>query len=193
MSLNRREGIIAASALILGAGGMAFGLTAFGGGQMNDRIVRDAIMAHPEMLPEAMAALQQREMTKLVNQNRARIETPFGGAWEGNPKGDVTLVQFFDYACGYCRASLPDIDRLLATDKDLKIVYREMPILGEPSNAAARASLSVAQQRANYAAFHRALYAAGRPTADTIAAAAVTAGMTGKRGDMTAVDQEVAS
>ena len=100
MSLNRREGIIAASALILGAGGMAFGLTASGGGQMNERIVRNAIMAHPEMLPEAMAALQQREMTKLVNLNRALIETPFGSAWEGNPKGDVTLVQFFDYACG---------------------------------------------------------------------------------------------
>ncbi|MEP6784872.1 MAG: DsbA family protein [Sphingomonadales bacterium] len=128
-----------------------------------EKIVHDYILEHPEILPQAMERLQDRENTKAVEANRKLIETPFEGAWEGNPDGDVVLVQFFDYACGYCRASLPDIDRLLREDPKLKIVYREMPVLGPDSEAAARLSLSIATTKQNYGRFHRALYGNGRP------------------------------
>lgn len=141
-----------------------------------EQIVREYILSHPEILPEAMSNLEARESKKVVDENRARLEKPFGGAWEGAADGDVTLVEFFDYACGYCRASLPDIDRLLSEDKKLKIVYRELPILGPQSLEAALTSLAVAQQ-GNYGTFHRALYQAGRLTPQTIAQAAEKAGI----------------
>lgn len=179
MSFNAREGMIAGAALILGAGGIAFAFTAGGlGGQAGvEKTIRNYIMAHPEILPEAMAALQSRETKKLVDANRVQIETPFGSAWAGAKDGDVTLVQFFDYNCGYCRTALPDIDRLLAEDKKLKIVYRELPILSEASDVAARASLSVAQAGGNYMAFHRALYGLARSDTSEINAAALRAGV----------------
>ncbi len=140
-----------------------------------EKIVREYILTHPEILPEAMANLQAREMKQLVAQNRKAIETPFAGAWEGAADGDVTLVQFFDYACGYCRTSRPDVARLLAEDSKLRVVYREVPILGPESEAAARASLAVAQQ-GNYSAYHAAVYDAGRPDAASISDAITKAG-----------------
>ena len=141
-----------------------------------EKIVRDYILDHPEILPEAMQRLQAREVAKAVNANRQRIETPFAGAWEGAANGDVTLVQFFDYNCGYCRAALPDIDRLLKEDPKLKVVYREFPVLGPESEEAARASLAAAKAN-KYAAFHRALYAGGRPDARAVEKAAKDLGI----------------
>lgn len=143
-----------------------------------EQIVREYILSHPEILPEAMKNLETRENKKAVDANRKAIETPFGGAWEGAADADVTLVEFFDYNCSYCRASLPDIDRLLAEDKKLKVVYREMPILGPESLEAAFVSLAVAQQPGtNYGAFHRALYKAGRLSNSSIEDAAQKAGL----------------
>lgn len=127
-----------------------------------EAVVRDYILEHPEILPEAMERLQARETGKAVAANRAIITTPYEGAWEGARDADVTLVEFFDYACGYCRASLTDIDRLLREDPKLRIVYREMPVLGPDSEAASHLSLAVAKT-GRYAQFHRALFAAGRP------------------------------
>ena len=141
-----------------------------------EKIVRDYILEHPEILPEAMQRLQEREIGKAVAANRAAIETPFAGAWEGAEKPDVTIVEFFDYNCGYCRASLPDIDRLLKEDPGLRIVYREFPVLGPDSEAAARVSLAAAKA-GKYPAFHRALFAAGRPDAATVAKVARSLGI----------------
>jgi protein-disulfide isomerase len=163
-------------AALLGAGGAVLAVNAMDKPQpVNtadkaaiEQIVREYILTHPEILPEAMSNLEARESKKVVDANRAQIETPFAGAWEGAADGDVTLVQFFDYACSYCRASRPDVDRLLAEDKKLKIVYRELPILGPQSLDAALASLAVAQQ-GNYGEFHKALYKAGRITPQIIA------------------------
>ena len=163
-------------AALLGAGGAVLAVNATDKPQpVNtadkaaiEQIVREYILTHPEILPEAMRNLEARESKKVVDENRARIEKPFAGAWEGASDADVTLVEFFDYACSYCRASLPDIDRLLSEDKKLRIVYRELPILGAQSLDAALASLAVAQQ-GNYGAFHRALYKAGRLTPQIIA------------------------
>lgn len=127
-----------------------------------EKIVREYIVKHPEVITEAFQELERRELAKAVAANRAAIETPFAGAWEGAKDADVTLVQFFDYNCGYCRAALPSIDKLLAEDKKLRVVYREFPVLGPDSENAARVSLAAAQA-GKYAVFHRAVYAAGRP------------------------------
>lgn len=141
-----------------------------------EQIVREYILEHPEILPQAMEKLQQKRMSAAIDDKRSVIETPYRGAWEGAKDGDVTLVEFFDYACGYCRASLPDLARLVREDKGLKVVYRELPILSEESGAAARVSLLAAEQD-KYMPYHRALYEAGRVTRDTVLASAQKAGI----------------
>lgn len=127
-----------------------------------ERIVHDYLLAHPEIIPEAMTALQSRDATRLLAANRAAVETPFPGAVAGNPKGDITLVEFFDYACPYCRAANADVKRLIAADAQLRVVYREFPVLSEASGEASLAALAAARQ-GRYAAFHDALFeTAGR-------------------------------
>ncbi|WP_445193852.1 DsbA family protein [Sphingomonas sp. Tas61C01] len=155
-----------------------------------ERVVHDYVLANPEIIPQAMQRLQERESGKLVAANRAAITTPFGSAWSGNPKGDVTVVEYFDYNCGYCRASLPRIADLLARDRGIRLVYRDMPILAETSRDAARASLTAAQQ-GKFQAFHDALYAAGPVSAQTIAAASARAGVSGAA-DPATIDSEIA-
>ena len=97
-------------------------------------------------------------------------------SWKGAAKPDVTLVEFFDYACPYCKASNPTIDRLMQEDKGLRVVYRELPILGPDSVTAARLSLE-ASKLGRFAKFHDTLWATGRPAPDTNAAAAKAAGI----------------
>lgn len=126
-----------------------------------ESIIHDYLLAHPEIIPEALQVLEQRQQAEAINANRKAIETPFGHEAEGNPHGDVTLVEFFDYNCGFCRASVADVTRLLAEDKMLRVVYREIPVLGAESDNAAVVSLSIAQHNANWGAFHRAVYASG--------------------------------
>ncbi|BAV64728.1 DsbA family protein [Sphingobium cloacae] len=141
-----------------------------------EQIVRDYILEHPEIIPQAIEKLQSRRMESIIEASRGALETPYAGAWEGAAKGDVTIVEFFDYACGYCRASLPDLTKLVSQDGNLKIVYRELPILSEESSVAAKVSL-LAAERGQYMPFHRALYDAGRVTRDTIIASAAKVGI----------------
>ncbi|MDX3885551.1 MAG: DsbA family protein [Sphingomonas sp.] len=133
-----------------------------------EAIVHDYILAHPEIIPEAMEKLQGRQTAQLIEANRKALETPFAGAWAGARDGDVVLVEFFDYSCGYCRQSVADVDRLIKEDPKLKVVFRELPILGDASDAAAKVSLSAARQGAFYP-FHLKLYNSGRPTPAAIA------------------------
>lgn len=141
-----------------------------------ERVVHDYLLANPQIIPEAMQRLQERESGRAVAANRARVETPYRQAIMGNPQGDVTLVQFFDYNCGYCRASLPTIEQLVKRDPKLRVVFRELPILAEESRDAARASLAAAAQ-GRFAAFHEALYAAGPVSTQSIAATARATGV----------------
>lgn len=141
-----------------------------------EAIVRDYILEHPEILPQAMEKLASKRMGAVIDQNRSVIETPYAGAWEGAAKGDVVLVEFFDYACGYCRATLPEIAKLVAQDSNLKVVYRELPILSEQSADAAKVSL-LAAEKGQYMPFHRALYGAGKVTRDSIFGAAAQVGI----------------
>lgn len=142
-----------------------------------EEIVRNYILNNPEILPEAMKRLQARETGQLVSRQRPALETPFKGAWAGAARPDVTLVMFTDYSCGYCRASAADIDRLLATDKKLKVVWREIPILGRGSETAAHAALTAAGQ-GRYLDFHRRLFASGPPDDASVARVQKEAGVT---------------
>src|SRR6476469_5563833 len=153
-----------------------------------EAIVREYILAHPEILPEAMSRLQARETASAIAANREQIYKPYGSAWEGAADADVTIVQFFDYDCGYCRRSLPDIDRLLREDKRLRIVYREFPVLGPGSEVAAKLSLAAARG-GNYSAFHRAMYAAKDLTQAEIDKVAARYGV--KPSDEPAVQREI--
>lgn len=132
-----------------------------------EAIVRDYILEHPEIIPQAIERYREKQSEGAYAANKAALETPFASAWAGNPKGDVTLVMFSDYACGYCRTSVPHVDRLLADDPKLKVVWREIPILGPGSEIAAKASLAAAQQGA-FREFHEKMFAAGRPDGDKV-------------------------
>ncbi len=140
------------------------------------RVVRDYVAANPELVSDAIQTLRDRETGRLISASRSAIETPLGSAWAGNPKGDVTVVEYFDYNCGYCRAILPVVDELVRTDPKVRVVYKELPVLAQSSRDAAEASIRAAEQ-GKFPRFHQALYAAGPVTPQTIAGAARTAGV----------------
>ena len=169
----------AAAGALVGAGAM---LLVGDVGPGRDRaeiegIVQAYILDNPDILPKAMQRLQSRETAKAVDAQRAAIETPFGSAWAGAEDGDVVLVEFYDYACGYCRKSVEDIERLLGEDEKLKVVWRELPVLGPHSETAAMASLAAANQ-GKFKDFHNRLFGLGRPSEAAVAEAAATAGVT---------------
>jgi protein-disulfide isomerase len=140
------------------------------------RLVRSGMLADPSILSDTADALRDGQYAPVLAANRAALEKPFASSWKGSAKGDVTVVEFFDYACPYCKASNADVDRLVAEDKGVRVVYRELPILGPDSVTAARLSLT-ASKAGRFTRFHDALYAAGKPGAGTIAAAAGAAGI----------------
>lgn len=166
--------------LAFGAGGMWLADRLAPSATLDDarvgRIVREYVLTHPELIPQAIEKLQQREASQTVANNRVKIEQPYAGAWIGNPRGDVTLVEYYDYNCGYCRASLPTIEKLVATDPNLRVVFKELPVLADNSRIAARASLAAAAQN-RFKPFHDALYAAGPVSDMTIAQAAKASGV----------------
>ena len=159
----RVKAIWAAAAVALAASA-AFAAGTSGGAPVGttdraaiEKIVREYILSHPEIIPEAINGMQTREVTKLLASNRKEIETPFAGAIAGNPKGDVTLVVFFDYACPYCRQGHADVQKLTEADKNVRVVFRDFPVLSPASDEAAMASLSAAQQ-GRYLRFHNAMF-----------------------------------
>lgn len=155
-----------------------------------EQVVHDYLMAHPEVLPKAMEALEQRHTADRLGAVRAEVERPHPGAVLGNPAGKVTLVEFTDYACGYCRGSVADVDALIAANPDLKVVVRELPIIAPTSAEAARWALAAAEQ-GKYPAFHQALFAAGRTDTASIAAAAAAAGLDLARARRVSADPQV--
>jgi len=154
------------------------------------RIVRQGMLHDPQILPDTADALRDAQFAPVLAANRTALETPFGSSWKGAAKPDVTLVEFFDYACPYCKASNPAIDRLLQEDKGLRVVYRELPILGDNSVAAARLSLA-ASKAGRFAKFHDTLWAAGRPAPETIALASSAAGIPPQPAKDPAVEAEL--
>lgn len=177
MSESTRAPLLAAiGGGIIGAVLTSGGLVLAGPSLFGERLVREALVSKPEIIVEAGQALRDRQYAETLEPIRASLERPFYSSWKGAEKPKVTLTYFFDYACGYCRTSNPDIDRLLKENDDLRVVFRELPILGPDSVTAARVSLAAAKA-GKFGAYHDALYAAGRPGPDTIALAAKTAGV----------------
>lgn len=170
-----------ATGLLLGAAAArAADAPAVPGKAAIEQVVREYILSHPEIIPEAMDRLRNRESAKAIGADRTALEKPFASAWAGNPQGDVTLVMFTDYSCGYCKASAPDIEKLLAEDPKLKVVWREIPVLGPQSEVAAHDALAAAKQ-GKYLAFHRTLFAGGRPDQNGLKSAAKAAGVDSAR------------
>lgn len=134
-----------------------------------EAVVHDYILAHPEIIPEAINRMREKQSSQAYEANRAALETPFASAWAGADKPDVTLVMFSDYACGYCRSSLPALAQLLGEDPRLRIVWREVPILGPGSEVAAKASLAAAEQ-GQFLEFHTRMFAAGQPDGAKVSA-----------------------
>ena len=163
--------LTAVIALLAGfAGAAAFNYSGLGHSQ-----TRDYLVANPDILPEMAAAYQSQEAQQKLASIKGNVSQPFEGAVLGNPNGSKTLVKFTDYACGYCRASVADVDRLIAADPELRVVVREWPIF-DGSEAASRMGLAAAKQ-GKYNAYYHALFALGQPTAENVAAAARTAGV----------------
>jgi len=163
-------------ALVAGfAGAALFAFSGLGTGAGGEG-TREYLLANPEVLREASGELQRRDMLARIGDIRGELETPFPGAVLGNPRGTVTLVEFSDYACGFCRQSLNDVQQLIADNPDLKVVVREYPVLTPESTDAAHMALAAAQQ-GRYSAFHDAMFALGPPGPDAIEAAARQAGV----------------
>jgi protein-disulfide isomerase len=141
-----------------------------------EAIVRAYILEHPEIITEAVAILQGRETAGRLSSIGPALTTAFAGDAAGNPKGDVTVAMFTDYNCGYCRSSVTDVERLIGADKNIKLVYREVPILDQSSRDAALWALAAAKQ-GKHDAFHKAMFSGEKPSADSIRIAAQTAGM----------------
>ncbi len=151
-----------------------------GGGGMDraevEQIVAETIMANPQIIPQALEKYQANQMAAAIDTIRPALEKPFSGAWIGNAKGDVTLTIFTDYGCVFCRASVPDVDRLVREDKGVKVVFRELPIIAPQSKDAAIAALAAARQ-GKYDAFHHAMFAAPGLDREAIDAASTRAGV----------------
>lgn len=153
-----------------------------------EAIVRNYILQNPEIIPEAVELLQNRQKASAIDTVRDQIEKPFAGnAFAGNPDGDVIVVEYSDFNCPYCKQTERDLARLIAEDKKVKVVFRELPILSETSNDAALMALAAAKQ-GKYYAFHKTMFATGRPTPSTIEAAAKEVGL-----DMAAARAFIAS
>lgn len=120
----------------------------------------EAILENPEVVMQAVEILKQREAEasakatdEAILSNWDILQNDPNAPVLGNPNGDITVIEFFDYNCGYCKRAAPTIFKLLETDKNVKLVYREWPILSEGSTFAARASLA-AQKQGRYKEFH---------------------------------------
>ncbi len=129
-----------------------------------ERRVRDYLLAHPEVIGEAIDRLQARQAELNAAAAKAALKDHAAEVFRdpdspvsGNPNGEVTLVEFFDYNCPYCRAMAPMMGQAEKADPSLRIVYKEFPILGQDSVFAAKAALAAARQ-GKYLAFHRSLY-----------------------------------
>lgn len=125
-----------------------------------ENIVREYLLRNPSIIRDAMEALQvqeakekQQRAANTLKALKSDLYSDLDSPTAGNPKGDVTIVVFFDYNCGYCKANLPALQTLLANDHSIRIVYKEFPILGPESQMAAQAALA-ANRQGKYAAFH---------------------------------------
>ena len=123
------------------------------------QLALEAILENPQIIMQAVAILEQRERERAAsgaNTVRLQLEQDPNSPNLGNPDGDVTVIEFFDYNCPYCRKAGQTVQELLASDANVRVIYREWPILGEDSVFASRAALA-ARAQGKYEEFHWAL------------------------------------
>jgi len=140
-----------------------------------EAIIKDYLLKNPEVMQEVMQELEKRQAVAEVEKARGAIaankEALFNSTRQvtlGNPQGDVTMVEFFDYNCGYCKRAMTDMMELLKSDSNLKVVLKEFPVLGEGSVQAAQVAAALALQDKSgkkYLDFHQRLLS-GRGQAD---------------------------
>ena len=165
-----------------------------------EKIIRDYLIKHPEVLQEAMAELEKRQQTAETEKARAAVEEQRrrrcsirrAMSWSATPQGDVTLVEFFDYNCGYCKRALIDLVELMKDDPKLRVVLKEFPVLGPGSVEAAQVGVAVRMQDKTgkkYLDFHQKLLS-GRGQVDKARAlaAAKEVGL-----DMARLEKDLAS
>ncbi|SOD98063.1 DsbA family protein [Caenispirillum bisanense] len=154
--------LAAAVAAPVPAAHAADALSAAQADQVRD-IVRQYLIENPEVLVEAMQALEAKQQAAAEQAQQDALKTHAeqifrdpGSPVFGNPDGDVTLVEFFDYQCGYCKAVHPSVLKAIGEDKGLRVVMKEFPILGPASVYASRAALA-SREQGKYEALHNAL------------------------------------
>ena len=118
-----------------------------------ETIVRDYLLQNPEILRDAYAELERRQAREEANarqraitENRALLYSSNNHAIAGNPDGKITLIEFFDYNCGYCKQALPDLIRLTKEQPDLRLVLKDFPVLGQGSIEAAQVAIALRKQ-----------------------------------------------
>jgi protein-disulfide isomerase len=165
------------SMLVLWSFGSTASAAEFNDGQRREieTIVKDYLLANPEILQEAAQALERRQKQAEDEQrkdglvkNADQLFRDKSDHVAGNPKGNVTMVEFFDYNCPWCKKSFPDVMALVGADKELKVVLKEFPILGADSEYAAKAAIASGKQ-GKYLELHRAMYEhEGRVTTEAV-------------------------
>jgi len=163
------------------------------------KIIKDYLLAHPEVLQEAMAELEKKQQVAEAEKARSAVKNHSDALFNsprqvvlGNPQGDVTFVEFFDYNCGYCKRALNDMVELMSKDPKLKVVLKEFPVLGPGSVEAAQVAVAVRMQDKTgkkYLDFHQKLLG-GRGQVDKAKAlaAAKDAGL-----DMARIEKDIKS
>lgn len=130
-----------------------------------ESIVKDYLLAHPELFLEIQSALevkmekeQAEKLKSLVADNAKDLYRHPNAPVAGNPNGDITVVEFFDYNCGYCKRALGDVAKLVEKDKNIRVVFAELPIIRDESEAVSRVALA-ARLQGKYWEVHRELLA----------------------------------
>lgn len=127
-----------------------------------EKLVHDYLVANPEVLLEASQALQQKQQQNMQQQAQSAIKENTDQLFQGNmtivgnPKGNVTIVEFFDYQCVHCKKMSPVLSSLIKKDNSLRVIYKEFPIFGKSSELASKAALAAGMQ-GKYQAMHHAL------------------------------------
>lgn len=159
-----------------------------------EQIVRNYLLENPEVIFEAARRMEQKEkdqrqvrMTEGAAKHAADLFNRPDAVVVGNPKGDVTIVEFFDYRCGPCRRLMPELAQLVKLDGNIRLIMKEFPILSRESELAARAALA-ANKQGKYWDFHLAMMKAEEVTPDSIMATARGVGV-----DMTRLNADMAS
>ncbi|SMF67235.1 Protein-disulfide isomerase [Tistlia consotensis] len=147
-------------------------------------LIHDYLLAHPEVIVEAVQKLKERQQAadearqqQAVKQNLAALRDDPKDPVLGNPDGDITVVEFFDYQCGYCKHVAPGLQQEVKADGRIRMVMKEFPILGPASIVGAKAALA-AKRQGKYQAFHWAMMQNKAPLDDkTIYAIAAGVGL----------------